>query len=326
MLHTSFPFMPVTFVNGKEILNSTNKEVKSNNNNVSLDGNEIREFYEEIINTPSVCLPTQEDCDSNKKKLKIVKKSSSNTKIKPHDIFRYAENDDLKGIKECLNSGINVNCADSYGWTPLMCAACSGSVSVIKYLLRKSANRELRNFAGKKAIDLALQFKHDQVVELLERNFVNITSESQQMDVTQIYFCELCKIEVKENKQKHESSIIHQLNIRRSTNCYYHLSENNKGFQIMLKKGWDRNTGLGPKGIGNKYPIKTVLKHDRSCLGNKNKNVPRITHFKPFDVTAIERKTQVPINVRQNTLNKRERFKEQQKKRRKEISFRREFY
>jgi hypothetical protein len=36
---------------------------------------------------------------------------------------------------------------------------------------------------------------------------------------------------------------------------------------MMLRSGWDGRKGLGPEGQGQRYPVKTILKKDRKCLG-----------------------------------------------------------
>lgn len=49
-------------------------------------------------------------------------------------------------------------------------------------------------------------------------------------------------------------------------------------------------TGLGPEGIGRKFPVKTVLKRDRLGLGSKESKQARVTHFGPNDHSAVKRR------------------------------------
>ena len=49
-------------------------------------------------------------------------------------------------------------------------------------------------------------------------------------------------------------------------------------------------TGLGPDGIGRKFPVKTVLKRDRLGLGSKESEKARVTHFGPNDYNAVKRR------------------------------------
>lgn len=48
--------------------------------------------------------------------------------------------------------------------------------------------------------------------------------------------------------------------------------------------------GLGPAGMGRKFPVKTVLKRDRLGLGSKGSDQARVTHFGPNDCSAVKRK------------------------------------
>jgi len=48
--------------------------------------------------------------------------------------------------------------------------------------------------------------------------------------------------------------------------------------------------GLGPEGIGRKFPIKTILKRDRQGLGKKGNEQARVTHFGPNDRSAVKRR------------------------------------
>ncbi|GBN97696.1 hypothetical protein AVEN_80732-1, partial [Araneus ventricosus] len=113
-------------------------------------------------------------------------------------------------------------------------------------------------------------------------------------------FCSDCKVSYKTSSIVHERSIAHLLVKSKSDlSTFYHIPENNKGFQIMLKSGWDKNKGLGPNADGRKFPIKTVFKQDRSCIG-KNKEVPKVTHFNANDETAVETKKCNPVTDSQS--------------------------
>ncbi len=67
-----------------------------------------------------------------------------------------------------LRNGANVNLS-SYGTTPLMTAAVRGEKEVVELLLRANANQILQNGENKTALDLARDFNHPAVVQLLER-------------------------------------------------------------------------------------------------------------------------------------------------------------
>ncbi|GFR30197.1 g-patch domain-containing protein [Trichonephila clavata] len=92
-------------------------------------------------------------------------------------------------------------------------------------------------------------------------------------------FCRECIRVYKVSKTTHEQSAAHLLSIKKSESfTFYHIPENNKGFQMMLKSGWDKHKGLGVNSDGRKFPIETVFKKDRSVIG-KNEEMPKVSHF-----------------------------------------------
>lgn len=87
----------------------------------------------------------------------------------------------------------------------------------------------------------------------------------------------------------------------------YHIPENNVGFQLMVKGGWDQEAGLGPEGAGRRFPIQTVLKRDQKGLGFHSNLKPKVTHFNAHDRSAVEQpKGQRPRTERAATVGKRE--------------------
>jgi hypothetical protein len=49
---------------------------------------------------------------------------------------------------------------------------------------------------------------------------------------------------------------------------------------MMLRSGWDGRKGLGPEGHGQRYPVKTILKKDRKCLGSLKEEKPKIMYHR----------------------------------------------
>jgi len=62
----------------------------------------------------------------------------------------------------------NLNPQDEDGMTPLMFASIAGKISSVKLLLEKGADKEIRNHAGKTALEEALAHKKDAVANLLK--------------------------------------------------------------------------------------------------------------------------------------------------------------
>lgn len=128
------------------------------------------------------------------------------------------------------------------------------------------------------------------------------------------------------------SSSIHSLSITHQFSCQhkpmslpYTLSRTNKGFQMMLRSGWDPGQGLGSEGQGRKFPVKTVLKRDRAGIGvSGGASESRVTHFKPGDTAAIlsTRERRKKNKEERPSTNKKEREKRIRKERRWEIRMR----
>lgn len=84
--------------------------------------------------------------------------------------------------------------------------------------------------------------------------------------------------------------------------------------------------GLGRQGQGRRFPIATVLKSDRLGFGATTKNRPRMTHFAPNDIKAVDIE---PLSLQKSLplrLDKRLRAKRIKAEKLKEVRFRQEFY
>lgn len=248
-------------------------------------------------------------------------------------VLRCAQDGDLPGLKKHLMSGsVDVkNCTDSFGWTPLMCASYSGHIDVVKFLLSLDGlNDHYRNQKGQSALELSAKGGHWHIKKLLESRQVPVSSSptSHKEEESRIkiksslqkqpskYFCDVCQMQIKNTtKHAHDSSTVHLLS------CHpqplpesYFLSEQNRGFQIMLRKGWDESKGLGPSGEGRRIPIKTILKHDRKGFGKKSSNVARVSHFDARDPNSVQYKQprfKKGINKKKlASIQKREKIKE----------------
>ena len=289
-----------------------------------LSGIEASQFYEEIISEPStsVTSPTNMHVKEKPKRKSVISENSK------HSLFFHAQNGNIEGIEYFLSKKCSVDVQDMYGWTALMCATFEGHYNAVKYLLSKGAKVDIQNGQGLSALDIAVKQKNDALIDLFKNGIVEekcISSCSREAE--EVKFCELCKTSFVESLSKHEKSIAHLFCAGDNNfSTYYQIPENNKGFQIMLKKGWDKNKGLGPGANGRKFPIKTILKTDRTCIGSK-KEVAKVTHFGANDYNSIKKGIQPTLNLKkERKLKKSERKKLEQKNRAFEINFRRQFH
>jgi hypothetical protein len=97
----------------------------------------------------------------------------------------------------------------------------------------------------------------------------------------------------------------------------YSIPASNKGYQILVKGGWNREKGLGADGSGHKFPLKTVMKRDRAGLGGSTEEKARVTHVTPL-ASQLKRK------IRNNTSSKHKREAALSREHRKERILRRE--
>ncbi|KAM7536826.1 hypothetical protein Aperf_G00000084116 [Anoplocephala perfoliata] len=152
-----------------------------------------------------------------------------------------------------------------------------------------------------------------------------------------------CSEHCDNSSESHRSSLLRQLAVLskeppRLSPLY--IPHSNPGYKILSRLGWvdpaetgalessdsvsTCTGGLGRQGQGRRLPISTVLKRDRSGVGADHRNRPRITHFAPRDVRAVENRHVARLPDRTLKLDKRYRQKHIKAERQKEILFRRE--
>lgn len=217
-------------------------------------------------------------------------------------IFKAIENKDFSFLKTNLHAD-NVNMTDAFGWTPLMSAAYSGNLEIVEFLLKLGAESNIKDKSGFTATTLALKNKFINIVKLLESNDIVKNSSKKSSNCKNIikkkiepvkeegnFHCSVCNSNFENmTKTEHESSIVHIFNTRpKVPEAHYIVPKGSKGYQMLINSGWNEEHGLGPSGEGRKYPVKTTLKQDRKGLGLEEKNVPKVTHFKPGDRRAIK--------------------------------------
>ncbi|CAG5132947.1 unnamed protein product [Candidula unifasciata] len=250
--------------------------------------------------------------------------STAQNSYLPHSqtfkLLQAAQMGELKQVSALLTKGVNVNCQDYFGWTPLMVAAKQGNDEIVQYLLKHGCDHTVSSLDGHTAVTLARLGGHEHIVatildysrcDLHERIATSNLGAEQEPDLRPddvakekssggTYFCQICKREVSLSEKSHETSTVHLFNSgHKSKQPSYLLPETNKGFDMLLKMGWQVDKGLGPHGDGPKYPVKTVLKLDRKGLGIDNcaKKKAKITHFNPNDKSAIEHRSEIPVRT-----------------------------
>lgn len=125
-------------------------------------------------------------------------------------------------------------------------------------------------------ISPSLRF-NTQVRNCEDQEVICISSDEEKFEI----HCSLCNINVvEENFKEHLLSTVHQFykqlksmedNDQKPLKpVKYSLPEENKGFQLLLKSGWSKQSGLGKNQSGIKIPIKTKMKNDKKGVGKIN--------------------------------------------------------
>lgn len=303
------------------------EEFSAGAENAAFSGNEARQAYEEIVQkefispqkrSRTIKKTSSGECadrvssvplSMNLQQQKSLSSLSAETKppVSLSSLMRYIDSNDSGKVLEAINSDPNlVNAVDQFGWSPLMVASCAGAVEIVELLLLSGANVGLRDKGGQSCLSLAGRKGHLNVIQLI-KNFGPQKPESLQSELLGLHekdclpetlscsdlkyeLCAACNVEIEQSrKKKHLTSTVHQLS-RCTKGCktFYSIPGNNRGYQLMLKNGWDGEQGLGPSGSGMKLPPKTVLKRDRKGLG-ASKGPARITHFQSNDTKAVAR-------------------------------------
>ncbi len=319
----------------------------------TLTGKEAKDFYEEVLS-----MPKEHKVVKSKRKLKPsrIKRNSIRQQRRvleqiPRigEVFRFAQDGELESLKSVISQRqYDVNMTDTFDWTLLMSAAYAGHIETVKYLMSVGAEwRETINSSGQNAVDLALSAGHNHIADLIKHyndekyipssnsrdlnshiSYLDPNDNDSQFNIQNTpekrepYFCDICKLSVsQEAPHKHSTSTLHQFNCQHhpSPHVVYGIPQSNRGYQMLLKKGWDPESGLGSEQQGQQFPVKTVLKRDRLGLGVQSKDKARVTHFEAGDTAAIRRPGD---SVETKQLKKKEILREARKDKQWELKMR----
>jgi hypothetical protein len=276
-------------------------------------------------------------------------------------LFLCVQEGDFEPIRSALSKQLyDINAVDNFNWTLLMCAAHAGHMTIVKYLLDHGADWQHRtDRRGNNAADLARTAGHTNIAEFIESHNrtssgpIHGQSRRQKLPETRTitedrremrryssssssatgqsfssFYCEICKITVElgsSTRNKHTTSTVHQFSCQHKPKVTpYGIPESNRGFQLLLKGGWDPERGLGPDQQGQQFPVKTVLKQDRLGFGLSSRETkPRVTHFSAHDEAAVKSHRERTEGEKEQPLKKKDILKAAEKDRRWERRMRR---
>lgn len=326
----------------KQFVKATSDEERQRQNEriqrqKELKGTDVQEFYDEVISSapqdnslPSSSAPVARQM-KKKKKLPAIKDQLYPPILSQRQLFLAAQSDQAEAVGNGL-SYFKIDSVDEFGWTLLMTAACAGSLQVVQLLVESGADTTIKDKAGSTALSLAQKKNRTEVVAFLQLKDTNSENEGDIKEIEQEqkvynidpFKCEACdKVIVGMDESSHKASVGHQLKAGPAApRTIYGISETNRGFQMLLNDGWNRDKGLGAKGQGKKFPVKTVLKQDRRGIGAETSKA-RVTHFKPNDPSSVAKPKHVRLE-RITTLNKRKQAEEKKKSVRRDRRLRQE--
>lgn len=256
----------------------------------------IADFYRNLPPEKNTPKPKQEV--ERKEKVK-VKEEEKTAKIKisdnKHSLFKAIESHDIEYIKRYLSEGYDPFVEDEFKWNIIMMSVSSSANDILSYLLANISDKsrllgliEKRDQAGNSVTSLAKKFHNKQAIEIIEDFRLERSKEEQKpieivinetLDSKSSYQCQICKNVFNQSKEDHLKSIVHQLNdperaseVATSVSGSNHLKSDNKGYQMLIKSGWNETSGLGMKEQGVRNPITGKVKLNRTGIGIKTKS------------------------------------------------------
>ena len=262
--------------------------------NIDLDGNNIKQFYEDLISESSK-EPLQRLETITKSEDKIEKKKNINRSeniINKEDIkkletefLKASQNNDLKTVERYIKSGHNINVLDMFKWSALMKAVAARNFEIVRLLLENNADVTVEDNSGNNAYKLAVRINDDEIKNLIIKKALSSDDLNEEVDKVDdsnvdensLEYCEICDKEYLKTREKsHLTSIVHIINENKSENrmniVNYTLKSTNKGYQMLVRSGWNECTGLGSQEQGRIYPLKATKKEDRYGFGLDKKN------------------------------------------------------
>lgn len=251
-----------------------------------VSGAKIREFYEKAVGREAFEKQKKPKFKQDRSAILLKPKAPKNP-LNINLLMKAVESGKVKDVQKLLEENQEgLNCKDQFDWTPLMSACCAGNLPMVQLLLQWKPDVSACDKRGLNCRDLASMRGHHSVVDTLDHYLKDLqkptvtNEQSTEKHLIETFYCKVCKQNIENTTlKKHLSSTVHNFNSssKRRMQTMYGIPESNKGFQILVRSGWDKECGLGPSGEGHKYPPKTILKQDRTGLGAKQYKA-RVTH------------------------------------------------
>ncbi len=119
--------------------------------------------HEEIDNDPSLS-------EQEKKLLKTIEDADQKNKKGQSLCWLAAFNGQVELLKKLIHKGGNYEIKDPQGISPLMAACMKGHLNVVEYLVHKVRNVDEKRRDGQTAVSLSIQYDRDEVLRILFDN------------------------------------------------------------------------------------------------------------------------------------------------------------
>lgn len=267
---------------------------KDTSDSKSENDESVQNFYQDLIRSKYTNAENDKQTNTSKEKsedsIPII--HTNLKKINSKEFLNACQNNDLKTVSIYLSSNGDIFYKDEFKWNCIMISIASFNFQILYYIVENIRDENIfkqllndQDLSGNTAESLAKKVKNIDAIEYLKQTrekFLTKNSKSEIIDLTEPedndsdFFCESCNkiFKLKDISHKeHITSIVHLINenssdIEKNNKILanYHLRGCNKGYQLMLKYGWNER-GLGSKEQGRTAPIKARQKLDRYGIG-----------------------------------------------------------
>jgi ankyrin repeat protein len=95
-----------------------------------------------------------------------------------HKLLDYSLNGNLNGVKECIKNGVDVNCKNNGGWTPLLYSSKENHLEIVKMLIENGADVNCKNNYGWTPLIWSSYFSYLEIVKTLIENGVDVNCKT----------------------------------------------------------------------------------------------------------------------------------------------------
>jgi ankyrin repeat protein len=93
-------------------------------------------------------------------------------------LLDYSMYGNLKGVKECIKNGVDVNCKNNGGWTSLMYSSYNGHLEIVKTLIENGVDVNCKTNIGWTPLMYSSYNGHLEIVKVLIENGAEINCKN----------------------------------------------------------------------------------------------------------------------------------------------------